>query len=50
MLEERRKAENHGELHPDPSPLSTLMVSDYFCSNSVSTAEEAGLIKPPTSP
>ena len=50
IMEERKKAENHGELHPDPYPYSIPMVSNYICSNAFSTAKEVGLIMPPTSP
>ena len=46
ILDERKEVVNHGELHPKHFLPSNPMVFDYVFSNSVSTAEEAGLTMP----
>ena len=50
MLEERNDEENHGEFLLKPILPFIPMVSNYVFSDTVKTAEEAGLIMPPKSP
>ena len=50
ILEERRKTENHGEFHSAFYPSSCSAGTALENVSSVTMAEEAGLIMPPTSP